>query len=436
MASDGASMRFGAVLIIVAVAAVAVPNGVARTAAQEAAHPGRELPTGAVFLEPTDVPPTLVALWDCPAMDDEFEQRRCEATLHEDRDHARRTVFVALSGASLGRYDFDHHRFPIDVMGLVANQADPAWLARRRGRGRERWAVLSGDRAMMLVGPSVIRAHSVRDGELRDWMHAARGYIEFESDDAAERWRGGLRTDRDGASTLPTILVFRVVRTWTVREPPSAMARLIHESFRTSLGRVADRLPPLRGETYDGVQIRMLGWMTVGPSRDGSGRYDVLASAVVARGRADRRIAEATLDHLRSRYAPTVEAAATTRLPGHHDGADPGRASSDAEDPTHRGLRGDHIAAVVERERPGLVRCWQDATEGTSAIPRVRLELDLAIASSGAVTSVVVSGEGVGTLGPCVERAVRAWTFPAAGADTRARIPIAFGDLPDAGARP
>lgn len=90
------------------------------------------------------------------------------------------------------------------------------------------------------------------------------------------------------------------------------------------------------------------------------------------------------------------------------------------------GLTAQQLTAVVGKNRPQLQRCYESAIRGMMAPPSVRMDVDVSVGSSGTVTSVSVRGANVGTLGGCIEQAVRRWRFPTSGAATQTSFPVVF----------
>lgn len=76
------------------------------------------------------------------------------------------------------------------------------------------------------------------------------------------------------------------------------------------------------------------------------------------------------------------------------------------------------LSAVVARSKGALQRCYSPAAQRV-----LKLEVDMEVLPSGAVSSVHIEGDAPG-VDSCVARTVRAWQFPAALAPTRTRFPV------------
>lgn len=90
------------------------------------------------------------------------------------------------------------------------------------------------------------------------------------------------------------------------------------------------------------------------------------------------------------------------------------------------GLNAQQLTSVVGKNRPQLQRCYESAIRGMVAAPAVRMDVDLSVGSSGAVSTVSVRGPNVGTLSSCIEQTVRKWRFPTSGASTQTSFPVVF----------
>lgn len=259
----------------------------APTSAQDAV--ARALPPGVTYLSLEDVQTVFSALWDCPQLENEFAQHRCEQGLPEARRFARSQVFVAASPAAVGRYDFGQNRFPVEIGGLVLND-DPRGL---RGTGpiRGPWDV----NGLMMIGPSPLRPRASNlDPEAalpHDWLRLVTTHIDFSDSHAAEEWRAQGRERNLGA-----LIVFRFARTWRMRVPPSFLDRAVERQ----MARVARAMgrPPFAGaratdQVIEGVAIRVLGWILVDADTSAM-QLRVLAQGSLRAIASERRLVEAT----------------------------------------------------------------------------------------------------------------------------------------------
>ena len=89
-------------------------------------------------------------------------------------------------------------------------------------------------------------------------------------------------------------------------------------------------------------------------------------------------------------------------------------------------LTSDQVRAVVSRERAGVQRCYETVARQSERAPSLRLDVDVTVGPSGTVTRAVVRGPAFGDVSECVERTVRRWRFPQAGAESRISIPFVF----------
>jgi hypothetical protein len=94
------------------------------------------------------------------------------------------------------------------------------------------------------------------------------------------------------------------------------------------------------------------------------------------------------------------------------------------------GKRGDlsvqQLSEVVAREQDSLTPCYQAGLDATPYEHEFRIQATLDIKPNGKVSKVQLDQTGLRGLGPCVEKAIRAWQFPTAKAETRASLPIIF----------
>ena len=92
-----------------------------------------------------------------------------------------------------------------------------------------------------------------------------------------------------------------------------------------------------------------------------------------------------------------------------------------------RDLSEAQLSAVVAREQPGLERCYRSALETHPYEQAINMEALIAIAPSGAVTSVELKGGGgLPGMSPCLVASIRSWKFPTAKDETATSLPIIF----------
>jgi hypothetical protein len=84
------------------------------------------------------------------------------------------------------------------------------------------------------------------------------------------------------------------------------------------------------------------------------------------------------------------------------------------------------LSEVVAREQDSLTPCYQAGLDATPYEHEFRIQAVLEIKPDGKVSKVELDQTGLRGLGPCVEKAIRAWQFPTAKAETRASLPIIF----------
>src|SRR5690606_25324048 len=88
------------------------------------------------------------------------------------------------------------------------------------------------------------------------------------------------------------------------------------------------------------------------------------------------------------------------------------------------GLNAQQLSSVVQRNRPALQRCYENAIRGSNNAPSLRLDVRITVGTTGRVTSVNVGGQGVGNLNACIESTVRRWVFPQSGRATSTSFPL------------
>lgn len=86
----------------------------------------------------------------------------------------------------------------------------------------------------------------------------------------------------------------------------------------------------------------------------------------------------------------------------------------------------EQLTAVIAAHQEKLSPCYQTALDKEPDSPEFRIQATLHISKSGDVADVELEKTRLKTVGPCVEKAVRSWKFPAAKADTYATLPIIF----------
>jgi hypothetical protein len=84
------------------------------------------------------------------------------------------------------------------------------------------------------------------------------------------------------------------------------------------------------------------------------------------------------------------------------------------------------LSQTVAREQDSLTPCYQAGLDATPYEHEFRIQATLQIKPDGHVSSVQLDQVGLRGVGPCVEKAIRAWTFPTAKVETRASLPIIF----------
>ena len=89
-------------------------------------------------------------------------------------------------------------------------------------------------------------------------------------------------------------------------------------------------------------------------------------------------------------------------------------------------LSTEQLTAVVAREQGSLDPCYQSALDKTPYDHEFQIQTTLHIRKDGSVANVTLDQAGLRGIGPCVEKAIRAWKFPPAEDETRARLPIIF----------
>ncbi len=89
-------------------------------------------------------------------------------------------------------------------------------------------------------------------------------------------------------------------------------------------------------------------------------------------------------------------------------------------------LTADQIRTVVNRNRSSVQQCYETEARRAGTAPTVRINAAVTIGASGTVTRVSSQGGSFGTLGNCIERAVRRWVFPRSSGPTSTSIPFVF----------
>ena len=85
------------------------------------------------------------------------------------------------------------------------------------------------------------------------------------------------------------------------------------------------------------------------------------------------------------------------------------------------------LARVVNKNKAQLGACYNRAIRGMSEPPRVRVDVQIKVGSSGAVTSVRVSGGStLPGLEQCIRNTVKRWRFPPSGGGGEVQFPLVF----------
>jgi len=84
------------------------------------------------------------------------------------------------------------------------------------------------------------------------------------------------------------------------------------------------------------------------------------------------------------------------------------------------------VTAVVRRERSGVQRCYETYARQSGQAPAMRVDVDVTVGGSGAVTRAVARGQSFGTVSECIERTIRRWHFPRTGTTNQISIPFVF----------
>jgi hypothetical protein len=104
------------------------------------------------------------------------------------------------------------------------------------------------------------------------------------------------------------------------------------------------------------------------------------------------------------------------------------RSLSDAElAETHASLSQEQLSDTIKSHLDSLQRCYEVALQGSETPSEpATMDLELAIAAHGDVTSVRTQGSTLPGLDACFERNARTWVFPQAGRATQLRFPLVF----------
>ena len=104
------------------------------------------------------------------------------------------------------------------------------------------------------------------------------------------------------------------------------------------------------------------------------------------------------------------------------------RSLSDSElAETEASLSQEQLSDVIKSHLDSLQRCYETALQGQETPSEAAsLDLELAIAARGEVTSVRTRGNTLAGLDACFERNARTWVFPQAGRATQLRFPLVF----------
>jgi len=94
--------------------------------------------------------------------------------------------------------------------------------------------------------------------------------------------------------------------------------------------------------------------------------------------------------------------------------------------PSGGDLSVEQLSEVVVREQPSLEACYQSGLDRTPYEHEFRIQAKLSIRPDGSVQKVELDQSGLQGLGPCLDKAIRAWRFPRAKAETLASLPIVF----------
>jgi hypothetical protein len=90
------------------------------------------------------------------------------------------------------------------------------------------------------------------------------------------------------------------------------------------------------------------------------------------------------------------------------------------------GLGEEQLYRVISRGKRQLQRCYETALRYTLSDETIRLDVDLTVGLSGAVSRIRTRGRTLGDMDGCIERVIRAWRFPTAGRTTDTSFPLIF----------
>jgi hypothetical protein len=86
----------------------------------------------------------------------------------------------------------------------------------------------------------------------------------------------------------------------------------------------------------------------------------------------------------------------------------------------------EQLTAVIAGQQESLKPCYQAALDKQPDSNEFRIQATLHVAKDGSVQTVELERSPLPNVGPCVEKVVSKWKFPAAEADTYASLPIIF----------
>ncbi len=90
------------------------------------------------------------------------------------------------------------------------------------------------------------------------------------------------------------------------------------------------------------------------------------------------------------------------------------------------GLKAEQLSRVVSRGKKQLQRCYESALRTNPSDQTIRLDIEITVGLSGAVTNVKTKGKPLGDMSRCIARTIRMWTFPQASEPTRTSFPVVF----------
>lgn len=90
------------------------------------------------------------------------------------------------------------------------------------------------------------------------------------------------------------------------------------------------------------------------------------------------------------------------------------------------GLSAGQLSKVVLKQRKNLQRCYETALRKAPSDDPVKLVVEIKVSPAGNVQKTTITGNGLMGMEVCIQRSVKTWRFPSAGASSTVKFPLLF----------